>query len=255
MSHPRLKWVRELMIDGQYDAARALLDTLDRDTAALLLRAELEELAPQGDDDPLITPGYKEQSTDAKNGVPTDPRAVGTAFLPSVSPGNTPTPPPAWEYCELAWRITSFTEGIPGSYALADAILHRFSLISRDYAALDPHDLAVSSIDFRIGKPLDTIGETDTNTLAARLGSEPEDIARFFQEQPEAFRAMQTIILGELNTLLEMAARAQLAQLGTDGWEWIGVRERAPDAWADLHDHVRIGVIELCSVYYLKRRI
>lgn len=246
MSHPRLKWVRELMIDGQYDAARALLDTLDRDTAALLLRAELEELAPQGDDDYVVT---QIQPADTLNGAPIDPRSVGTPLVASAASRT------SWEYCELAWRITSFTEGIPGSYALADAILHRFSLISRDYAALDPHNLAVSSIDFRIGKPLDTFCETDTNTLASRLGSEPEDIARFFQEQHEAFRAIQMIILGELNTLLEMAARAQLVQLGAEGWEWVGVRERAPDAWADLHDNVRIGVIELCSVYYLKRGI
>jgi hypothetical protein len=251
MSHPRLKWVRELMIDGQYDAARALLDTLDRDTAALLLRAELEELAPQSDDDTVA----RLPSADAKNGVPTDLFQVGAPFLASVSPTHTHPSPNAWEYSELAWRITSFTEGIPGSYALADAILHRFSLISRDYAALDPHDLAVSSIDFRVGKPLDTFGETDTNTLASRLGSAPEEIARFYQEQPEAFRATQTIILSELNTLLEMAARAQLAQLGAEGWEWIAVRERAPDAWADLHDNVRIALIELCSVYYLKRRL
>lgn len=242
MSNPRLKWVRELMIDGQYDAARALLDTLDRDTAALVLRAELEELAPQSDHDSL--------SAAEDKGL-----AGGTPFLASASHPSLATQPARWEYCELAWRITSFTEGIPGSYALADAILHRFSLISRDYAALDPHNLAVSSIDFRIGRLLDTLGEMQTNTLTSRLGSEPEDIARFFQEQPEAFRATQSIILNELNTLLEMAARVQLAQLGAEGWEWIGVRERAPDAWADLHDNVRIGVIELCSVYYLKRRL
>ncbi len=250
MSHPRLKWVRELMIDGEYDAARALLATLDRDTAALMLRAELEELAPQGDDGHTDVPDHTRRPA----GI-TNPRAVETAFIPSVSHGIIATPPPAWDYCELAWRITSFTEGVPGSYDLADAILHRFSLISRAYADLDPHNLALSSIDFRIGKALDTLGETDTNTLISRLGSEPEDIARYFQEQPEAFRAMQTVILSELNTLLEMAARAQLTRLGAEGWEWFAVRERTPDAWADLHDNVRIGVSELCSLYYLKRRL
>jgi hypothetical protein len=227
MSSPRLKWVRELMIDGEYEAARALLDTLDRDTPALMLRAELEELAPSS---------------------PADAQVVGTLF-----PASAPQPS-AWEYCELAWRITSFTEGIPGAYALADAILHRFSLISREYADLNTDDLAVSSIDFRIGKPLDTYGEIETNSLRARFGDDPQEIARYFEEQPEAFRATQPIILNELNALLEIAVRAHLMRLGEGGWEWIGVRERPPDAWSDLHENVRIGVSELCSLYLLKRR-
>jgi hypothetical protein len=233
MSQTRLKWVRELMIDGEYEAARALLDTLDRDTAALMLRAELEELAPSS---------------------PAGAQDVGTSFLASVPQPNLFAQQRGWEYCELAWRITSFTEGIPGAYALADAILHRFSLISREYADLNADDLAVSSIDFRIGKPLVTYGEIETNSLRARFGDDPQEIARYFEEQPEAFRATQPIILNELNALLEIAVRAHLMRLGEEGWEWIGVRERPPDAWADLHENVRIGVSELCSLYLLKRR-
>lgn len=215
MSQARMKWVRELMIDGEFAAARALLETLDRDTSTLMLLAELEEIAPQ------------------------------TASAPAPQRG--------WEYCELAWRITGFTEGITGSYDLAEAVLHRFSLIIRAYSGLNLQDLALSSIDFRIGKLLDTYSETDTNALNARLGSDPEAVARFFQEQPEAFRAAQRVVLNELNGLLEMALRAHLTRLGMEGWELVTIRTRQPDAWSDLHENVKIQVIELSSLYYLKR--
>jgi hypothetical protein len=160
-----------------------------------------------------------------------------------------------WQYADMSWRMISFVEGIAGSYSPAEAILHRFGLIVREYAELDLANLALSSIDFHIGRNLDTFVETDTATYRSRFSPAGLDFELFYQEQPEAFRTFQPVILRELNDLLEVAAKAHLVRLGAEGWELITVRARPPDVWADFHANVRAYVGELCSLYVLKRRV
>ncbi|MCA9909118.1 MAG: hypothetical protein KC519_10760 [Anaerolineae bacterium] len=160
-----------------------------------------------------------------------------------------------WEYSELSWRMIGFVEGIPDSYSPADAVLHRFALIVHDYADLNPNALELSSIDFRVGRNLGVYTETDTSAFRSRFHPDAQDFEKLFREQREAFRALQPVILRELNQLLEIAVRTHLMRLGADGWELIAVRDRKPEVWLDLHELVRQHIEELCSVYYLKRRI
>lgn len=213
MSEARLQMAQELIEDGQHEAARMLLATLQPTPKVIRLLAELEDLSP-----PLVS-RYQ------------------------------------WQYADISWRMTSFVEGIAGSYGLADAILHRFALIVREYSELDLVNLVVSSIDFRVGRILDTFGETDTPAYRARFSPDGLDFELFYHEQPDSFRSFQPVILRELNDLLEVAVKAHLVRLGAEGWELITIRDRAPEAWSDLHDNVRVNTSELRSVYFLKRRV
>ncbi len=144
-----------------------------------------------------------------------------------------------WEYSELSWRMIGFVEGIPDSYSPADAVFHRFALIVHDYADLNPNALELSSIDFRIGRNLGVYTETDTSAFRSRFDPDTQDFEKLFREQREAFRALQPVILRELNQLLEIAVRAHLMRVGADGWELIAVRDRKPEVWLDLHEQVR----------------
>jgi len=160
-----------------------------------------------------------------------------------------------WEYSELSWRMIGFIEGIPDNYSPADAVIHRFALIAHDYSDLRATELEVSSIDYRVGRNLGVFSETDTSAFRSRFNPDVRAFERLFLEEREAFRAFQPVILRELNQLMEIAVRAHLIRLGTEGWELIFVRERKPEVWLDLHEIVRQHMEELCSIYYLKRRI
>ncbi|MCC6614648.1 MAG: hypothetical protein IT320_14300 [Anaerolineae bacterium] len=160
-----------------------------------------------------------------------------------------------WEYSELSWRMIGFIEGIPDSYSPADAVIHRFALTAHHYNELRVTDLEVSSIDYRVGHNLGVFSETDTSTFRARFNPDVRAFERLFQEEQAAFRAFQPVILRELNQLLEVAVRAHVIRLGAEGWELTFVRERRPEVWLDLHEIVRQYMEELCSIYYLKRRI
>ncbi|MBE0690075.1 MAG: hypothetical protein IH587_08145 [Anaerolineae bacterium] len=173
--------------------------------------------------------------------------------LDELTPGAQPFI--QWEYSELSWRMIGFIEGIPDSYSPADAVIHRFGLIAHSYSDLSATDLELSSIDYRVGRNLGVFNETDTSAFRTRFNPDVHGFERLFREEQEAFRAFQPVILRELNQLLEIAVRAHLMRLGTEGWELIFVRERKPEVWFDLHELVRQHMEELCSTYYLKRRI
>jgi hypothetical protein len=213
MTDERLRMARELMEEGQYEAAQTLLATLKPTPASIRMLAELED---------LVAPPMSRYQ---------------------------------WQYADISWRLTNFIEGVPGSYSPSDAIIHRWALIVREYAELNLTDLLLSSMEFRIGRTLDTLSETDTAAYRARFSPDALDFELFFREQPDGFRAFQPVILKELHELMEIAVKAHLMRLGAEGWELITIRERAPEIWAELHENVRLHVEELRSVYLLKRRV